>query len=242
MYGLEGAGKTTFLYKLKIPQWKKAEIKKEMKTLKEKDDKLIGFQESLDPSYHYEELYSQKLGHHYGIWDIPGKDVFEHLWPMFYRYNRIAAVIFVVDCFSEGRANLDGTNLGKLFKARRLMHFLFHEDELRTAAFILVLNIDLAKNSDKRNKSSRQAGEEDAQAKDKEDLYNAYYDMLGVPEIEQSKQSHRFHKAEIDCSNVCDKDEMSKISQEKWDMCLTKVKDVYKTFGDGSVAALRSDG
>merc|ERR1712113_779878 len=87
-----------------------------------------------DPCYHYEEMTSKSLGQ-YGIWDIPGSEVMVRMWPMFYRYLRMTAVFFVVDAFSASKEDLD-----KIAQARHQIEFLLNEDELRTAAFVLIIN------------------------------------------------------------------------------------------------------
>merc|ERR1712176_877961 len=88
-----------------------------------------------DPAYHYEELNSAHFK--YGIWEIPGNEVFTRMWPMFYRYVRMSAVLFVVDAFSEHKEDVD-----RLTKARSWINFLLNEDEIRTAAFVLILNVE----------------------------------------------------------------------------------------------------
>merc|ERR1719401_2468812 len=90
-----------------------------------------------DPGYHYEELYHNSMGR-YGIWDVPGNEAYVRMWPMFYRYVNITAVIFVVDVKPDYVTTPEGEN--RIAKARRLMRFLLNEDELRVAAFVLILN------------------------------------------------------------------------------------------------------
>ena len=184
MVGLEGAGKTTFLYKLRINGYKKEDVKKDMKFLK-KDKK--------DPGYHFEEFSSPSIGQ-YGIWEVPGDDVMRPMWPMFYRYLHIHCVIFVVDAFSPDCCDLTKENFHKLTKARDALFQLLNEDELRVSVFFLVLNVD-------RNT------EDAARKEDEEQNDNALFEMLGVPEIEQMAHlKTRFRKVVMNCSNISRKD------------------------------------
>ena len=65
-----------------------------------------------------------------GIWDIGGRDTLRCLWPSFYRNIPFAAVIYVVDPWEEER----------LPEARRELQILTNEEELREAAFCIILN------------------------------------------------------------------------------------------------------
>eukprot|EP00440_Ansanella_granifera_P058699 gb/GFBE01063623.1/.p1 GENE.gb/GFBE01063623.1/~~gb/GFBE01063623.1/.p1 ORF type:complete len:230 (+),score=53.24 gb/GFBE01063623.1/:1-690(+) len=192
MLGLEGAGKTTFLYKLKVNGYKKADIIKDMAFLK---------QAGRDPGYHFEELQSSITGP-YAIWEVPGNDMMRRLWPMFYRYVRIRCVLFVVDAFTPDACSLSKENIQRLAKARDSLHFLLNEDELRTSAFYLVLNVD---------DTADDADEEEH----KEQQNNALFEMLGVPEIEQ-RFPDRFRTVTLNCASVTRKD-------PKWEGVLREV-------------------
>mmetsp|Transcript_52113 Transcript_52113/g.97488 ORF Transcript_52113/g.97488 Transcript_52113/m.97488 type:complete len:230 (-) Transcript_52113:58-747(-) len=184
MLGLEGAGKTTFLYKLKINGYKKDDVKQDMKFLKK---------ERQDLGYHFEEFSSPTIGQ-YGIWEVPGDDVMRPSWPMFYRYLRIHGVIFVVDAFSPDCCALTKENFHRLSKAREALFRLLHEDELRISVFFLVLNVD-------RNT------EDAARKEDEEQNDNALFQMMGVPEIEQmAHMKKRFRKVVLNCANISRKD------------------------------------
>merc|ERR1719262_1299162 len=52
--------------------------------------------ENRDVGYHYEELTGSRK-FKYGIWDVPGSKAMRRIWPMFYRYVKISAVIFMID-------------------------------------------------------------------------------------------------------------------------------------------------
>eukprot|EP00435_Cladocopium_sp_Y103_P043339 s1902_g12.t1 len=184
MLGLEGAGKTTFLYKLKINGYKKADVQADMVYLKEVKQ---------DPGYHFEELSSPTIGQ-YSIWEVPGNDVMRPLWPMFYRYLHIHGVFFVVDAFSPTCFDLDQENFRKLSKARDALFHLLHEDELRVSVFFLVLNV---------NRSTEDA----AKKEEEEQEENALFEMLGVPEIEKMvHMKTRFRKVVLNCANISRKD------------------------------------
>eukprot|EP00403_Amphidinium_massartii_P006962 CAMPEP_0178373202 /NCGR_PEP_ID=MMETSP0689_2-20121128/1743_1 /TAXON_ID=160604 /ORGANISM="Amphidinium massartii, Strain CS-259" /LENGTH=192 /DNA_ID=CAMNT_0019993141 /DNA_START=193 /DNA_END=771 /DNA_ORIENTATION=+ len=88
-------------------------------------------EDNRDPGYHYEELTSRQLPK-YAIWDVPGSEAMQNMWPMFYRYIEVSAILFVVDGSHEGAQHLQ--------TARSRIHYLFREDELQTSAFILIVN------------------------------------------------------------------------------------------------------
>lgn len=126
MFGLEKAGKTTLLWRLKFPQWKRKDLIKETQQLSNS---------GTDPGYHYENF----KGHPgYGIWDVPGSPVMQQLWPLFYRYVHISAVLFVVDAsiLDDG----DPVQFKKIVQARQHIHHLLNEAELQGSAFVLIIN------------------------------------------------------------------------------------------------------
>lgn len=178
MFGLENAGKTTLLYRLKVKDWKRQEIVKDMEVLK-----------CMDPSYHYEEFPGSGSHKAYGIWDIPGGEVMRRMWPMFYRYLRISAVLFVVNTKDETVEDLEKMELN-----RRLLHFLLNEDELRCAAFVVVLNTEL----------TREAFESDSEeARNEIEKHNAICNALNIPFL-KTLQPHkgRLTVAPINCSEI----------------------------------------
>jgi len=152
MLGLPGSGKTTLLYKLKLMdkvsgEWK--DISKLVEAIKSPNGQG-------DVSYHYEEL-SSKMLKNYGIWDVPGSLI--SVWPTFYRYIRISAAIFVVDASKEASENEKS-----LRDARRVLNFLLNEDELRQAAFIVIINE--RSETTKNKKSQKKEGEKKNAEKD----------------------------------------------------------------------------
>eukprot|EP00418_Pyrodinium_bahamense_P083833 CAMPEP_0179053936 /NCGR_PEP_ID=MMETSP0796-20121207/22530_1 /TAXON_ID=73915 /ORGANISM="Pyrodinium bahamense, Strain pbaha01" /LENGTH=248 /DNA_ID=CAMNT_0020750549 /DNA_START=39 /DNA_END=785 /DNA_ORIENTATION=+ len=207
MLGLENAGKTTFLYRLKIGvgAWSRSDIIKTMAHLK------LGLEGGCrDPGYHYEEMRSGNIGR-YGIWDVPGNEAMMNLWPMFYRYLRMTAVLFVVDAFSDQREKLD-----KIALAREQIRILLNEDELRIAAFVLVLN------------SATPEGADEKKQEDKE-FEDALAEMLGVPEIEQENpHKHRFLKVSINCAEITRE-------SPAWEKLLKDIYKIYKAIGEGSI-------
>lgn len=210
MLGPEGAGKTTLLYKLKIPGWKKADITRDMSNMK-REQHGLGVDGGLgikDPGYHYEEFRSDIL-RQYGIWDIPGNDAFMRLWPMFYRYVRISAIVFVVDNFSAERDKLE-----RIVQAREMIQFLLNEDELRVCCFWLVLNVDWPTDNEP------SASEKDHKA--------ALYEMLGVLDI-TNEPAHRtrFFKATINCAETTSE-------HSTWEEILKAIRKVYFHIGEGA--------
>merc|ERR1711972_470079 len=109
--------------------WKRDDIKRDLAYIKKCEGPC-----GRDPSYHYEEMSSMSMK--YGIWEVPGNEVMMRMWPMFYRYVRISAVLFVVDVYSEHWSDVETVTANRYW-----MNLLLNEDELRTAAFVLILNI-----------------------------------------------------------------------------------------------------
>jgi GTPase SAR1 family protein len=66
-----------------------------------------------------------------GFWDLGGKDSVRPLWPSFYRNIVFSGVIFVVETF----------NFDRVLEAKRELHFLVNEEELREAVFLIILNL-----------------------------------------------------------------------------------------------------
>jgi len=122
--GLDNAGKTTLLYRLKLgSMWD--DIKQDMAEMRT----VRADGTTQDPGYHYEEL-SRRF--HHGIWDVPGTEAMRRLWRCFYQAIKIHCVIFVVDA--------SDTDDARMVLARRLLHALMNEDELRSACFCVVVN------------------------------------------------------------------------------------------------------
>lgn len=169
-----------------------------------------------DPGYHYEELNDTRRLGKYGIWDVPGSDAFIRMWPMFYRYVNVSAVLYVVDASDEGISGAEGEN--RVAKARRLMTFLLNEDELRLSAFFLILNV-------------RQSGEKGEKPKEGDDIYrnvNTVKEMLAVSKIEEQQANKlRFKSFALDCSEVLKTD-------PKWTACMDDIYRVFLAIGHGS--------
>jgi len=217
MFGLEGAGKTTLLYKLRIPQWKRDEIKGDMARLKKPDNSGL----CKDGAYHYELMST--VGMKYGIWEIPGNELMIQMWPMFYRYLRISCVFYVVDAHSP-----DWFNHEKIDSARHWMNFLLNEDELRIAAFVLILNI--------KELTSETAGrggvlgweEFESGSKALTQTEQAALEMLGVPEImKMEPHKERFFTFSCNCTDFGR-------HEPKWEECLKVVHKVYHERGEGA--------
>lgn len=222
MFGLEGAGKTTLLYKLKIPQWKRDDIKRDLMYLKKSETNNLG----RDPSYHYEEMTAMSM--RYGIWEVPGNDVMMRMWPMFYRYVRISAVLFVVDAYSDHWSEVD-----KVTSNRYWMNLLLNEDELRTAAFILILNVGDGDKPGRRENSTVLDHNHFASGAHRDPALctpneQAIYEMLGVPEIMKMEAHYeRFFTFSCNCT-------LFSRNEAQWEKILTNIKTVYRTKGEGS--------
>merc|ERR1711904_410115 len=146
------------------------------------------------------------------------------MWPMFYRYVRISAVLFVVDAYSEHWSDVE-----KVTSNRYWMNLLLNEDELRTAAFVLILNIgDKAarhENSTVLNHNSfaRMEHRDQALVTPNE---QAIYEMLGVPEImKMEAHKERFFSFGCNCTEF-GRDE------GKWEDVLKQINVVYRTKGE----------
>jgi len=207
MLGLEKAGKTTLLYRLRVGVggWNSGEITRCMAQLRQRRESG----DCKDPAYHYEELRSNGIGR-YGIWEIPGDEVMMDMWPMFYRFLNITAVFFVVDAFSA-----DKGDIMKIAQAKQQMEILLHEDELRFAAFVLVINSAVTK-------KEQQAGKSEEHEKSCRDFESALEEMLGVPEIrENPAQKIRFLKCSINCAGITRED-------PAWESLLRDIRKVSK--------------
>jgi len=134
MVGMEKAGKTNLLYKLKLgDSWKDSEMRRDLSKMREQD--ASGKVE--DGGYHYEEINILK-GQTCGVWELPGHPGARAVWPTFYRTIKFHAVMFIVDGSEKSEEKIDAT--------RRHLHFLMNEDELRGAIFAVIVNIKLPGN------------------------------------------------------------------------------------------------
>merc|ERR1712014_162438 len=96
-------------------------------------------------------------------------------WPMFYRHIRMDGVLFVVDAYNE-------LNHEKLDRCRHWLHFLLHEDELRMAAFVIIINV-----ADEVGHRHSKDGLDEATKR----TVQVVYDFLGLEQIEQNPTQAR---------------------------------------------------
>jgi len=112
MIGLDAAGKTTILYKLKL-----GEVNSTIPT--------IGFNVE---TVEYKNI-------NFTVWDIGGQDILRPLWRHY--YQNVDGVIFVVD--SADAERLD-TSTDSHSSARDELSKLIVEDDLRNAVFLFFAN------------------------------------------------------------------------------------------------------
>lgn len=138
LLGLDQVGKTTLLYRLKLgSDWE--DMRKDLAQMRQIQED--GMTE--DPGYHYEE-FSRCFKH--GMWDVPGTEAMRRMWFVFYREIKIHVVAFVVDASdSDERIEL----------ARRHLHTLMSEDELRFACFCVIVNQRPSSQPGTRGKSAK---------------------------------------------------------------------------------------
>jgi GTPase SAR1 family protein len=117
--GLDGAGKTTFLYA----------------------DKWDNFEPT--HGFNYEEIKLEKIVK-VGLWDVSGKKTLRCLWPLFYKNMNFNAVVFIVD----------SDNPDRYAEARKELHILVNEEELRQVPFLIIFNTKQEQN-DLKELSSR---------------------------------------------------------------------------------------
>lgn len=111
--GLDGCGKTTILYRLRLK-----EVNKNFKETK---------------GFNYEIVKQEFQGSSYElhIWDLAGKKELRHLWNHFYSCINFDVVLFCVDANDTDRFE---EAYGEFYK-------LIHEERLRNAIIIVLLNI-----------------------------------------------------------------------------------------------------
>jgi len=112
MVGLDAAGKTTILYKLKL-----GEVVTTIPT--------IGF--------NVETVEYKNIS--FTVWDVGGQDKIRPLWRHYYQNTQ--GIIFVVD--SNDRDRLDESN-GHEHSAKEELHHMLAEDELRDAVLLVLAN------------------------------------------------------------------------------------------------------
>lgn len=236
MFGLEGAGKTTLFFRLKISKWK--DLTKDLKSLGPNHDLQ---KESEDPGYHYDEVDTCSQMGHVGLWDVPGNDAMIEMWPMFYRYVPVVAVLFVVDggydLSEELSAEEDEEERKKrlvqiaestknLEKARDLITRLLNEEELRLAAFVLIINDKREEiKVDRSNPESAQRKEKEEQ--EKEQWGREVADVLGVAEFTKS-HGDKFRYFTLNLAEF-------KPDIADWGTIMTHVRTVYVESGRETV-------
>ncbi|CEP00996.1 ADP-ribosylation factor [Plasmodiophora brassicae] len=117
MVGLDAAGKTTILYKLKL-----GEVVTTIPT--------IGF--------NVETVEYKQIS--FTVWDVGGQDKIRPLWRHYYQNTQ--GIIFVVD--SNDRERIDGAGNndrpGEQHSAKEELHRMLAEDELRDAVLLVFCN------------------------------------------------------------------------------------------------------
>merc|ERR1712038_1408145 len=113
MVGLDAAGKTTILYKLKL-----GEIVTTIPT--------IGF--------NVETVEYKNIS--FTVWDVGGQDKIRPLWRHYYQNTQ--GIIFVVD--SNDRDRIDGKEQASEHSAKEELHRMLAEDELRDAVVLIFAN------------------------------------------------------------------------------------------------------
>mmetsp|Transcript_73503 Transcript_73503/g.66154 ORF Transcript_73503/g.66154 Transcript_73503/m.66154 type:complete len:191 (+) Transcript_73503:92-664(+) len=114
MVGLDAAGKTTILYKLKL-----GEIVTTIPT--------IGF--------NVETVEYKNIS--FTVWDVGGQDKIRPLWRHYYQNTQ--GIIFVVDSNDRERI-CDSSGKNELDTARQELHRMLAEDELRDAVLLVLAN------------------------------------------------------------------------------------------------------
>jgi len=112
MVGLDAAGKTTILYKLKL-----GEVVTTIPT--------IGF--------NVETVEYKNIS--FTVWDVGGQDKIRPLWRHYYQNTQ--GIIFVVD--SNDRDRIDESN-GQEHSAKEELQHMLAEDELRDAVLLIFCN------------------------------------------------------------------------------------------------------
>jgi len=116
MVGLDAAGKTTILYKLKL-----GEVVTTIPT--------IGF--------NVETVEYKNIS--FTVWDVGGQDKIRPLWRHYYQNTQ--GIIFVVDSNDKDRLASDkGSGGGDESSAKEELHRMLAEDELRDAVLLVFAN------------------------------------------------------------------------------------------------------
>jgi len=204
MLGLDNAGKTTLLYRLKIPGWKRDEMLKDLQRIHETKEMTYA-----DLGYHYEEYSGKSTDWSYGIWDVPGGETMRQSWPAFYRYIKVSALIFVV---SGAETSEDPETVERILEARKWLHHLLAEDELRNSYFALIIN------------DKAEEGRKKLQPYDQ--VADPLRHLLGIDQIlEEEHNRNRFKKYIWDISLI--EGETSSL----WSQLITDIDKYFISFG-----------
>merc|ERR1719161_1598833 len=171
---------------------------------------------SYDKGYHYEEFTNSGVLK-YGMWDLPGSPEFRGLWPTFYRYVKMSAVIFLVDA-----AEVQETPeyVKRIEEARYLITQMLAEDELRNAAFVVIINDKKYKQFQKEHKDILPP---DYTGYDKEK--GLLGKMLGLEEIANQEQNkRRFLTFTLDVA------EIEGEKADEWQDVLEEIKKILIAF------------
>mmetsp|Transcript_58861 Transcript_58861/g.164410 ORF Transcript_58861/g.164410 Transcript_58861/m.164410 type:complete len:257 (-) Transcript_58861:115-885(-) len=128
--GLEQAGKTTLLYRLKLGQnW--ATMVEDLAEMRDPMKARANYplKEGYDAGYHYEEFH---MLDNCGIWDLPGTLGMTSFWSSVYNLIQVHGIFFVVDGTEVRRE--------KIAAARQHIHTLMNEDALRRAFCVVIIN------------------------------------------------------------------------------------------------------
>jgi hypothetical protein len=222
--GVEGVGKTTLLYRLKAPSTLSfQQLADSIGEINEtRDGKVASADEEEKPldaksqeegppkgpkwTYHFEMFDG------YGVWDFPGSLSVSELLPTVYRSVYMTAVLFVVDCDDLREPQSDEEKLllqARLDRSARLLRFLLYEDELRSAAFCVLVNEHKAQAHHFHNKSSHGKANEGRRAPEQYDLNeNRYYYELNIDELEREDPAieSRLKLFTLDCAALQHRD------------------------------------
>nr|QXF29080.1 Arf1a [Paratrimastix pyriformis] len=113
MVGLDAAGKTSILYKLKLNE--------NIHTIP-----TIGF--------NMEEVEVRNIK--FVVWDVGGQKKIRHLWHHYFQNSH--AVIYVIDSADRARINCPNMDCGDC--AKEELHYLLQRDELREAILLVFAN------------------------------------------------------------------------------------------------------
>jgi len=135
--GLDQAGKTTLLYRLKLGRDVPLN-QSEMRTQRVQDMSVFGAEiEMMDnPDYFAGYLYEEyQFCNNCGIWDIPGTPAMRQMWKYIYQTIQMHGIFFVFDGEETGHDTLERRRL-----ANKHMNLLLNEEELRQCFIAIIVN------------------------------------------------------------------------------------------------------